>query len=165
MEVAAAVVAFLAPYLAEAGKSFAGKAGDAAFEGAKSLVAAIRRKFAGDDDKVAQQTLDRVIEEPGDENWTQMLTLVLQTKAAADPAFAQELVELLEGAGGPKIKLDLRMRNVKAAGHVSGQDVRVAQGVNADIDSRASVEDVEAGSFTGIRLDVGFTSGEDETES
>lgn len=100
MEIAAAAVALLAPYLAEAGKSIAGKAGDAAAAGIAALHERLRHRFRDDDDAYAQQSLTRLEEEPADERRQRALADVLAEKAEADAAFAEELRELVGTASG-----------------------------------------------------------------
>jgi hypothetical protein len=93
--VSAAAVAILAPYLAKAGEAFASKVGEAAFDGAKSLLKTIREKFARDDDDYAKQTLQRLEELPADAGRQQALESVLKEKADADSGFADELKQLV----------------------------------------------------------------------
>jgi len=100
---ASAAVALLAPYLAKAAGAFATKAGEAALEGTKSLLAAIRRKFSHDGDDYAAQTLQRLEERPDDKGRQSGLESVLAEKAHEDPSFAEELKKLVEAstAGQP----------------------------------------------------------------
>lgn len=95
LEIAAAAVAILSPYLTEAGKSFASKVGDAAFDRVATLLTAIRGKFKGDMN--AEQTLAAFEEQPNDANG-KLLTELLAQRAESDEAFARELQEMVENA-------------------------------------------------------------------
>ena len=100
MDIASAAIALLAPYLAKAGKSFASKVGEAAFEGTKALLAAIRGKFKADEDPYAEMTIERLEQLPEDSGRQAALASVVAEKAAQDPAFADEIKRLVEGATG-----------------------------------------------------------------
>ena len=91
-----AAAALLAPYLAKAGEEIAQKAGDAAWNMAASLYHAIKQKFTADQDAYAQQTLQRLEEQPTNEARQAALADVLHEKAQADPSFAQELKRLVQ---------------------------------------------------------------------
>jgi hypothetical protein len=95
MDPASAAVMLLAPYLAKFGESFAARAGEAALDGTKALFGAIRRKFSQDNDPYAQQTLDRLAQQPDDEGRQAALRSVLEEKANEDRAFAEQLLELV----------------------------------------------------------------------
>lgn len=97
MEVAAAAVAVLIPYLSQAGGAIAEQAGQAAVAGMKDLYAAVRRKFDADPDVAARSTLRELEEQPEDEARQAALIRVLVEKAAADPSFAEELSALMQG--------------------------------------------------------------------
>lgn len=88
-------VALLAPYLAQAGQEIAQKAGDAAWQMATSLYEAIHHKFTKDQDAFAQQTLQRLQEQPTNEVRQAALADVLDEKAQLDPSFAQLLKQLV----------------------------------------------------------------------
>jgi len=132
MGIAAAVIALLSPYLAEAGKSIANKAGDATLEGVKALHDAIRRRFRGDD--FASKTLDRAEEQPESEARKQSLAEVLDEMVKADPAFARELEELLKNVPGVHVRLvgNVEEIDVKDA---ELQIVKLVEGVDASIDA------------------------------
>ncbi len=91
-----AAAALLAPYLTKAGEEVAKQAGDAAWQMAASLYQAIRRKFTKDQDAYAQQTLQRLEEQPTNEARQAALADVLNEKVQADPSFAQELKGLVQ---------------------------------------------------------------------
>lgn len=95
IDIAAAVVALLAPYLAKAGESMASKLGEKAVEATEALLQIIRDKFAKDKDTYAEQTLQRVEKEPEDKARQAALRGVLEEKIQADPAFAQKLTQLV----------------------------------------------------------------------
>jgi hypothetical protein len=95
MDVIAAAVALVAPYLAKAAEGFASRAGEAAIDGTKALLRAIRDKFADDRDEYASQTLTRLEERPDDEARQAALRAVLADKASQDADFAYELRQLV----------------------------------------------------------------------
>jgi len=88
-EIAAAVVAFLSPYLAEGGKAAAKKAGEA-------LMAALERRFKGK--PAAEEALQDVKAAPQDTDAQAALRLQLEKSLAADADFLAELTRLLERA-------------------------------------------------------------------
>jgi hypothetical protein len=96
-QLASMAVSLVAPYLTEAGKAAANKAGEAAGQQVEAILAAIRRRFQGDGDSYAQQTLERLEQQPDAEGRRRALGDVLAEKAA-DPAFAQELGDLVRKA-------------------------------------------------------------------
>jgi hypothetical protein len=98
MELATAAAALLAPYLAEAGKSVAGKVGDAAVAGITTLYGWIRKRFEDDDDSRGRDALTRLEAQPDDAGNQRALSEVLAAKAEADPSFASELKQLVDGA-------------------------------------------------------------------
>jgi len=132
VEIAAAVIALLSPYLAQAGKSIADKAGDAALEGVKALHEAIRHKFGGDD--FARETLERAEAQPESEARKQSLAEVLDEKVKADPDFARELEELLKKVPGVRVRLvgNVEEIDVKDA---ELQIIKLVEGVDASIDA------------------------------
>ena len=98
MTLAAAAVAIAAPYLSEAGKAAAKKAGEAVGNQVEAVVKAIRQKFEADQDDYGKQTLARLEQQPEAEGRRRALTDVVAEKAEADSAFAQELMGLVEAA-------------------------------------------------------------------
>jgi hypothetical protein len=95
-------VAILAPYFAEAGKTAAVKAGDAAVDGIRALASMIRRKFEDDGDDYAKETLSRLENKPDDQGRQAALQGVIAEKAEADPAFAAEVERLVQEATNGK---------------------------------------------------------------
>ena len=75
-QLAMQAVVLLAPYLTEAGKAVAKEAGEAAFNQVGALVSVIRRKFSSDKDTYAQQTLERLEQQPESEVRRQTLAEV-----------------------------------------------------------------------------------------
>ncbi len=93
-------MALLAPYLASLADGYVTKAGEAAFDGTKSLMKAIRDKFAHDGDQYAEQSLQRLQDRPDDEGRQSALRSILQDKADADSAFAEDLKRLVTAVTG-----------------------------------------------------------------
>ncbi len=88
----------IAPYLAKAGEAAASKAGEAAWQAAESLYHKIRAKFSHDHDTYAEQTLQRLEDQPTNEVRQAALADVLTEKVQTDPPFAQELRQAVQGA-------------------------------------------------------------------
>src|SRR5262249_28610976 len=93
---AAAAVGLLAPYLTEAGKAAAKKAGEGAGGQLDALLSAILRKFGLEQDAYASQTLSRLEQQPDTESRRRALADVVAEKAEADPDFKLELERLVE---------------------------------------------------------------------
>ena len=93
---AAAAAAFLGPFLAKIGESIAKKAAERIWDKAEALYQAIRQKFTRDQDAYAQQTLERLTEQPTSDGRQAALAMILTEKANSDPAFAQELLRLVQ---------------------------------------------------------------------
>lgn len=91
-----AAVALLAPYLGKAGEEIAQKAGDATWKMIGSLYQVIKHKFTRDQDTFAQQSLQRLEEQPNNEARQAALADILNEKAQSDPGFAQELKQLVQ---------------------------------------------------------------------
>lgn len=94
--IATSAVQLLAPYLVKVGEGTAQKAGEAIWEKTKTLYQTIRHKFSTDKDDYAQQTLQRLEEQPSAEPRQRGLVDVLVEKAHTDPEFAQELNRLVQ---------------------------------------------------------------------
>jgi hypothetical protein len=97
LQLATMAVSLIAPYLTEAGKAAANKAGEAAGQQIEGLLNSIRRRFEKDSDAYAQQTLERLEQQPEAEGRRRAVVDVLAEKAA-DPEFAQELAGILNKA-------------------------------------------------------------------
>ena len=96
MELAAAVVAVLSPYLAQAAGGIAAKAGEGVAVLVGDLYALVRRRFDDDPDPEARGALRELEAQPADGASQQALVDVLAGKATADPEFAEQLTEALE---------------------------------------------------------------------
>jgi DNA gyrase/topoisomerase IV subunit B len=96
VEIAAAAVAVLAPYARDAGASIAQRAGDAAFDAARSLYRFVKVKLAGSE--ADERALARLEEQPDDPAVQSVLEDALQRLVADDPRFAEQLQELVQQA-------------------------------------------------------------------
>lgn len=96
-QLAATAVSLVAPYLTQAGQAAAAKAGEAVGQQVSAILEAIRKHFAAEGDTYAQQTLERLEQQPAADSRRRALTDVLAEKAA-DPDFAQELTRLVQAA-------------------------------------------------------------------
>jgi hypothetical protein len=91
VELAAAAVAVLSPYLAQAGGAVAAKAGEGAAALIGDLYRLVRRKFDDDPDREGRAALRALEDEPAVESIQNTFIGVLAAKANDDPQFAQEL--------------------------------------------------------------------------
>jgi hypothetical protein len=92
---AANVVAVLAPYVAVGAQEFARNVGKEAYEKAKTMFAALRAKWAGDEE--ATDALTRFEEKP--ERYAPVLEDVLKERLAEDKELAAVLSTLLNEMG------------------------------------------------------------------
>jgi hypothetical protein len=90
---AAATVAALSPYLVEAAKGAATKAGEAAYRGGARLFRFLRGKLQGADE---QKALTRLEQEPEDADSQAALRIVLKESLRRDVGFRDELEALLK---------------------------------------------------------------------
>jgi hypothetical protein len=97
LELAAAVVALLSPYLARAGGALAERAGQGVAVAVSDLYRLVRRRFDDDPDAAARRALRDLEDQPGDEERQAALVDVLAAKVAAHSEFATELAELVRG--------------------------------------------------------------------
>jgi hypothetical protein len=93
---AANVVAALTPYLAKAGEQLARQVEEAAWEKLKTIYAAVKNRLTGD--VYAEQTLDRLEQEPQSPSRQAALAGILEEKLKDDPAFNTTLQMLLAEA-------------------------------------------------------------------
>lgn len=92
---AAGAVAALVPYLGEAGKAVAKKAGDAAWGQCEKLWTFLRGRLTGTS---AQEALEDLQKQPGDADVQGQARLQLRKALQADPTLVQELAALLQAA-------------------------------------------------------------------
>jgi hypothetical protein len=81
----------LSPYLAEAAKGAASKAGEEAYEGGKKLLSLLRKIF-----KDHPKALEQVQSDPANPESLAALRISLSEMLAADPSLQQELGALLQ---------------------------------------------------------------------
>jgi hypothetical protein len=118
--IAAGAIAILSPYLAEAGRGFAKKAGENLAEKANSLYETIKAKFTGDRD--AEQALALVEAKPASQGRLLTLEEILTERMTADADFAATIERLVDEAK----KADSRNvivfgeRNISTGGDVRG---------------------------------------------
>ena len=101
---AANVVAVLAPYVAVGAQEFVRNAGKDAYEKAKTMFAALRAKWTGDEE--ATDALTRFEEKP--ERYAPVLEDVLNEKLAQDKELAAVLSTLLNEMG-PSLEVVQKM--------------------------------------------------------
>lgn len=113
------------------------KAGERAAEGGAGalgrLVDRLRQRFTGDGDAAATKALERVEDAPDSPSRLQLLTEVVDRRAAADADFRSELETLVHEARAEGVELGSITQtvwgdqNVQVAGTV-GSDVNVTYG-------------------------------------
>ncbi len=137
-------IAALSPYIAEVGKEFATKAGDAVFEQAKRLYNAIHARFAKEapnDEGRASEALE-IFKKDSDNAAT------VQTKLARilqeDPDFAQELSQIVQA--GPKQILTVRRDSRAIDTNMTTTDSRSQQEILVEDNSQIEGTNMTIGS-------------------
>src|ERR671913_1179729 len=137
---AANVVAVLAPYVAVGAQEFARNAGKDAYEKAKTMLAALRAKWTGDEE--ATDALTRFEEKP--ERYAPVLEDVLNEKLAEDKELAMVLSTLLNEMG-PSLEVVQKMDEGR---RVTGIEAEEMTGGRATVD-----QDIGTGEdVTGARI-------------
>jgi len=104
------VIAILAPYLAKGAKEFVEVAGEVAYEKAKSLLATLKAKLAGD--KEATENLENFEKKP--ERYQPVMEDILKEKLAQDEDLAAELDRQVKEMG-PTLEIIQKMKVAKDA--------------------------------------------------
>jgi hypothetical protein len=141
---AASVVSVLAPYVVLGAQEFVKKAGQEAYDKAKTMFAALRSRWAGDE--AATDALSRFEEKP--EWYAPALENVLKEKLAQDEELAAELSRLLNEMG-PNLEVVQRMEEGR---RITGLEAEKMTGGRASVRQEIGKgEDV-----TGVRIrDIG----------
>ena len=140
VSLAANVVAVLAPYAAVGAQEFARNVGKEAYEKAKGMLAALRAKWAGDEE--ATDALTRFEEKP--ERYAPVLEDVLKEKLAEDKELAAVLSTLLNEMG-PSLEVVQKMEEGRK---VTGLEAEEMTGGRATVD-----QDIETGEdVTGAKI-------------
>jgi len=127
-----AAAAMLAPYLAKAGEAVAQKAGEGAWKAAEHLYQKIHDKFVKDQDDYATKALQRLEEQPTNQVRQNALAEILTEKTQADPAFGQELKQIVQGAAQTQGMVQF-LTSVHDNAQV-GKIISIAQGETIHID-------------------------------
>ena len=137
---AANVMTVLMPYAAMGAQEFAKSAGKEAYEKAKSLIATLKARWAGDEE--AADTLARFEEKP--ERYQPVLKDILEEKLSQDKELATELATILNQMG-PTLEIIQQMEEGR---RVTGLEAAQMSG------GRASVrQDIQRGEdVTGARI-------------
>jgi hypothetical protein len=117
MEIAAAAIALLAPYLAKAASAAAETAGEATLDGVRGLFDLVRRRFDEDGDEAAKSKLAALEQNPEDDEAQEELAHVLSEKVDSDPTFAETLQGAISAATGGRSVGDF---NTEVHGDVHG---------------------------------------------
>jgi len=126
---AANVVAVLAPYVAVGAQEFARNVGKEAYEKAKTMLTALRAKWAGD--KEATDALTRFEEKP--ERYAPVLEDVLNEKLAEDKELAMVLSTLLNEMG-PSLEVVQKMEEGRRVTGLEAEEMTEGRAtVNQDI--------------------------------
>ena len=126
---AANVVAVLAPYVAVGAQEFVRNAGKDAYEKAKTMLAALRAKWTGDEE--ATDALTRFEDKP--ERYAPVLEDVLTEKLAEDKELAVVLSTLLNEMG-PSLEVVQRMEEGRRVTGLEAEEMAGGRAtVNQDI--------------------------------
>ena len=126
---AANVVAVLAPYVAVGAQEFARNVGKEAYEKAKTMLAALKAKWTGDEE--ATDALTRFEEKP--ERYAPVLEDVLNEKLAQDKELAAVLSTLLNEMG-PSLEVVQKMEEGRRVTGLEAEEIsRGRATVNQDI--------------------------------
>ena len=98
---AASAIALLVPYLKKGVESFVEKSGEMLAEKTAAIFKAIKKKFTGD--SYAEQTLERVTEQPESEGRQAALKSVLMEQMESDSGFSALVEKLVAEAKGVEI--------------------------------------------------------------
>jgi len=126
---AANVMTVLMPYAALGAQEFVKSAGKEAYEKAKSLMATLKARWAGNDEAI--DTVARFEEKP--ERYQPVLEDILEEKLIQDPELATELATLLNEMG-PSLEVIQQMEEGRRvtgleAEQMSGGTTRVRQDI------------------------------------
>ena len=118
VSLAANVVAVLAPYAAVGAQEFAKNVGKEAYEKAKTMLAALRAKWARDEE--ATDALNRFEEKP--ERYAPVLEDVLKEKLAEDKELAAVLSTLLNEMG-PSLEVVQKMEEGRKVTGIEAEEM------------------------------------------
>jgi len=128
--IAAMTVSVIAPYLAKAGKSLAKEVGQVALDTMKAVYTSVKVALAGD--SYAQETLERVEQEPLSKSRLNALESLLEERLQADRDFAESLQGLLQEAREAGVG-DI-VQQVTVTGHARTGDIAQIGKVEGDVD-------------------------------
>jgi hypothetical protein len=138
---AANVVAVLAPYVAVGAQEFARNVGKDAYEKAKTMLAALRAKWTGDEE--ATDALTRFEEKP--ERYAPVLEDVLREKLAEDKELAMVLSTLLNEMG-PSLEVVQKMDEGRRVTGIEAEEMAGGRAtVNQDIGTGEDVTGARIG--------------------
>ena len=138
---AANVVAVLAPYVVVGAQEFARNVGKDAYEKAKGMLAALRAKWAGDEE--ATDALTRFEEKP--ERYAPVLEDVLREKLAEDKELAMVLSTLLSEMG-PSLEVVQKMDEGRRVTGIEAEEMAGGRAtVNQDIGTGEDVTGARIG--------------------
>lgn len=138
---ATSVLSVITPYVTKGADEFAKLVGEAAFDKAKAMFAALKQKFSSD--REAADTLTRFEEKP--QRYQPVLQDILSEKLTQDPAFAAEMDRHIKNMGPV---LDVVQRMKEAEGVVGIQANRMTGGT-----ARVTQEIDTAKQVTGMKID------------
>lgn len=146
------VVSYLTPFLPyllkageKASEEIGKKFGVASWEQAKILWRKLHPKL--NIRPAAQEAVRDWVEIPEDPDRQAALRVQLQKLLKENPTFAEELSHLM----GPHFHSEVNVGNVASGAEVTGIEAQTVSG-NAELTSRVTSKDVEAGKVTGISV-------------
>lgn len=128
--IAAMTVNVIGPYLARAGEALAKEVGQVALDAMKSIYRTVKESLAGD--SYAEETLERVEEEPQSESRLTALESLLEERLQADRDFAaalQGMLEEVKEAGAEDF-----VQQVTVSGQAQTGDITQIGKVEGDVD-------------------------------
>lgn len=138
---AANVVAVLAPYVVVGAQEFSRNVGKEAYEKARTMLAALRAKWAGDEE--AADALTRFEEKP--ERYAPVLEDVLREKLAEDKELAMVLSTLLSEMG-PSLEVVQKMDEGRRVTGIEAEEMAEGRAtVNQDIGTGEDVTGARIG--------------------
>lgn len=132
------VMAVLMPYVTKGAEEFTRAAGQAAYEKAKSLLATLKARWAGD--KEATENLDRFEEKP--QRYQPVLEDILKEKLTEDKDLANELAQLLKEIG-PTLEVIQKMKEAEDVTGLKAKEMGGTAKVTQEIEKAKKVTGAE----------------------
>ena len=128
--IAAMTVNVIGPHLAKAGEALVKEVGQVALDAMKSIYSTVKEALAGD--SYAEETLERLEEDPQSESRLTALESLLEERLQADQEFAATLQGLLEEAKEAGVE-DI-VQQVTVSGQARTGDITQIGKIEGDVD-------------------------------